>query len=67
MREKDGYRDTIERLSEKYPDKDVLTIAEVCEYLRIDRRTLLAKKDFPAKKIGSAYRIPIVSLALWLA
>ena len=40
-KEKELFRDNLERLREVFPDTDVLTMDETCRYLRIDRRTLL--------------------------
>lgn len=69
MRESDGYREQLERLVEKFPDKEVLSMKEVQKMMHCQSRTLLADKSFPAKRIGSRgkYVIPIVSLARWLA
>ena len=68
MREPDGYREQLERLSERYPGVEVLTLPEVCKMLRRHRQTLLADKDFPARRQGGKgkYYISIVGLALWL-
>lgn len=68
MREPDGYREQLERLSECYPGIEVLTLPEVCKMLRRHRQTLLADKSFPAKRLGGKgkYYIPIVGLARWL-
>ena len=40
--EKEGYRDTIMLLNERFPDKDMLTVLEVMEFCGISRNT--AKK-----------------------
>lgn len=68
MREPDGYRDQLEHLAEKFPNKEVLTLLEVCEMLGCHRQTLLADKTFPAKRIGNKgkYYIPVVGLARWM-
>lgn len=67
-REPDGYRQQLERLVELYPDKEVLTIQEVCKMLRCHRQTLLADKTFPVKRIGNKgkYYIPVAGLAWWM-
>lgn len=68
MREPDGYRQQLEYLTERYPDKDILTIVDVCKMFGCHRQTLLADKTFPAKRINGKgkYFISIVSLARWM-
>lgn len=68
MYEPDGYREQIERLSEKFPGKEFIGITEVCAILGCDRRTLLSDKTFPVKQINGTrkYFIPIVGLARWM-
>lgn len=66
-REKELYRDNLERLRELYPDKEVLTMGETCKLLRLDRRTLLQDRKCPAKKIGGKYIVPIVKLANYMS
>jgi len=67
-REPDGYRQQLEHLASQYPDKEVLTLPEVCKLLGCHRQTLLADKTFPAKRVGDRgkYLIPVVGLARWL-
>ncbi len=69
MREPEGYRQQLERLSEKFPDREVLGMCEVEKLLRCNRRTILADKTFPAKQINGRgrYYIPLSRLAWWLA
>jgi hypothetical protein len=68
MREPDGYREQLERLAERFPGKEVLTINEVCKMLGCHRQTILADHTFPAKRIGNKgkYYISIVGLARWM-
>lgn len=68
MREPDGYREQLERLTELFPGREVLTLPEVCKMMGCGRQTLLADRTFPAKQIGGKgkYYIPIVALARWL-
>jgi len=68
MREPDGYQDQLERLTELFPGKEVLSMQEVSKMLRCQARTLLIDKSFPAKRIGKRgkYCIPIVGLARWM-
>lgn len=43
-REKESYRDNLERIKEKYPHKEMLTTQEVANFMGLDRRTV--KKMF---------------------
>lgn len=71
MREKEGYREQIERLAEIYPNKVLLTITESAGVLGIDKRTVLAlikKKKLLATNIAAGtknkrYMIPISAIA----
>lgn len=68
MLEPDGYREQLAHLAERYPDREVLTLPEVCAMLGCHRQTLLADKTFPANRINGRgkYMIPIVGLARWM-
>lgn len=39
-REKELYRDNLERLDRKFPDKEFLKLIDIAEYLGIDKRTV---------------------------
>ena len=72
-REKEGFREQLARLDERFPDKETLGMAEVSAYLGTYRRTLISDKTFPARKLGKTkseyggvYIIPKVLLARWL-
>jgi hypothetical protein len=43
-REKESYRDNLERIKEMYPDKEMLSLQEVAAFIGINWRT--AKKMF---------------------
>ena len=47
--------------------REVLTLDQSSKLLGLDRAALLGDKDFPAKKVGKKYIIPIVPLARWMA
>ena len=66
-REKEGYRDQLERLIELYPGRDTLTINETCQLLGVSRYRLMRDKAMPIKTIGKSYKIPIVALARYLS
>lgn len=50
-REKEAYRDNLERLDAAFPNAEILSLHQVCKYLRIDPRTAAAA-DIPFKTIG---------------
>lgn len=47
-REKEGFRDCIALLNARFPDKDMLNIAEVMEFCGISRNTAKKKIRFNA-------------------
>lgn len=59
-KEKEAYRDNLERLDAAFPDAEVLSMHQVCKYLRIDARTA-AISSIPFKTLGS--RKSIISKA----
>lgn len=72
MRDKEGYRDQIERLAEIYPNKVALSVSETARVLGIDRRTVvvlieqrkLAAMDIASKQSKNRrYIIPITAIA----
>jgi hypothetical protein len=65
LRKKEDYRANLERLIEKYPNKEVLTMKEVEVFIGKDRRTILKAMRF--NKIGRDYLMPIMRLARWLS
>lgn len=74
-REKEGFREQLARLDELFPEKEILSMNEVCKMLRADRHTLLRDRTFPVKKVGGTpgkefngrYLVPKVGLARWMA
>lgn len=69
-REMEGYHEQLVRLSERFPDREAISIKECCDALPLDRRTILADKTFPAKRVSDKatgkYIIPLAPLARWL-
>jgi len=61
-REKDAYRDNLERIIERFPGKEILTYKQVAEFLGINDKTV--RKYFKEKRFGG---IPIVLLARMLS
>lgn len=64
-REKESYRDNLERLNERYPDKELLTVTDVANFLGICRQR--AKAMLPFKEIGGAPGVTKASLARFLS
>ena len=75
MRDKQGYREQIERLAEIYPGKITLSLSETASVLGIDKRTVIAmieRKKLLATDISSGrknerYIIPITAIARFAA
>lgn len=66
MREAEGYRESLEFLTDLFPGKATIGIAECCKAIGRDRRTLLSDKNFPAKQVGNRYTIALPELARWM-
>lgn len=66
MREAEGYRPQLELLTDMFPGRAAITVNECQIALGIDRRTLLAEREFPARKIGGKYAVPLTELTRWL-
>ena len=62
MREAEGYRPQLELLTDMFPARAAITVTECQNVLGLDRRTLLADREFPARKVGNKYAV----LARWL-
>lgn len=50
-REKQGYRDTLERLDTAFPGRELLTRGEIAAFLGMHPRTVKRKYDFPPGKV----------------
>lgn len=60
-REKELFRDNLERLDKRFPDRELLNVSTVSKYCRLsEERT---KQMFPFKKIGGRWYISKVKLA----
>ena len=49
-----------------FPARAAITVTECQAVLGLDRRTLLADREFPARKVGNKYAVPLTELARWL-
>lgn len=65
-KERQDYRANLEMLQKMFPGRMALSINEVCATIRVDRRTLLKDRTFPARMIGGKYIISITALARYL-
>ena len=45
-REKECFRDNLERISERFPGKEMLSIKEVTDYTGLDRKTVKKLFEF---------------------
>ena len=50
-REKEAYRDNLERIITQFPDKEIITQKEIARWLHMDARTV--KNAFPMKGGGT--------------
>jgi excisionase family DNA binding protein len=69
--EKQGYRETLAFLTDKFPDKAAISIKEAANTLDMSESTIrdaikTGKDHFPAKKVGGRVVIPIPQLARWM-
>lgn len=65
-RERESFRDQLQVLQAKFPGQEVLTMDQSCQLLGLDKDALIHDRDFPAKKVGRRYIIPMVPLARWM-
>lgn len=65
-RELESFRDQLQTLQARFPEQEVLTREQACKLLGLDWDALAHDRDFPAKKVGKRYIIPIVPLARWM-
>lgn len=49
-REKEGFRDNLVRLDEKFPDREIISLKDCARFLGIDTRTV--KKRYKITKAG---------------
>lgn len=68
-REKETFRDNLERLKERFPDQETITINDAVAYLGagMTRDRLLRDETFPRRLCGGRYIVVLVNFARWLA
>lgn len=65
-RERECFRDQLQSLQQRFEGQEVISLSEACALLHLDRDALLNDKDFPAKKVGKKYIIPLIPMARWM-
>ena len=70
--EKEGYRETLEFLMKRYPDKVSFSPREVAEIMDCNLKTvyssLTRRRDpIPHKRVGKKIVIPLTALARWMS
>ncbi len=61
-----SYRRNLERLSEVFGGRDVLTLKEVSTYMNTDRDVLLKDENSPFCKISGKWLTTVMALSEWL-
>ena len=66
-REKEDFRENLARLTERFPGREMISLQEVAPILGRCVKTLRYDNQFPKRKIGSVWFVPLVGLARWLS
>lgn len=66
-REKQDYHDNLNRVVMVFPNKEMIPLKDVAEWLGMNQRLLQKLNGFPVKKIQQRYYVPAVGLAKWLS
>ena len=61
MREKPEFREQLERLMQRYPDREMIEVKEAASLIGCDYRTLVNDKEFPTRKLGTRILVPKIS------
>ena len=69
--EKQGYRDTLEYIESRFPDKNGLTVHDAAEFFGISESAVYdairrKKNPMPAVKVGGQWFLPFPLLARWM-
>ncbi|MDR0905280.1 MAG: hypothetical protein LBN00_03750 [Oscillospiraceae bacterium] len=62
-REKEGFREALEQLSARFPEREAISLAECAEILGLHKETIAGDKTFPVMKIGNRRLVSLVALA----
>lgn len=66
-REKELFRDNLERVTQVFGDAELIPIKAAAEFLGCYYRTIQNQKGFPIKKVGNRVYTTKVGLAQWLS
>jgi hypothetical protein len=67
-REKEDFRDNLCRVTERFPDQELIPVKDAAAFLGgISPRRLYEVKNTPCKRVGGRWYITAVALARWLS
>ena len=71
-KEKEGFRDQLQNLMDRFPGREVIDIKEAAVLLEVHQDTLKRDKTFPYIKMGqrrgnSPCKVMLVQLARWMS
>lgn len=66
-REKEDFREALARLTERFPGREAISIKEAAPLVNRCEKALRYAPDFPKRKIGNIWYVPLVGLARWLS
>ena len=67
MREKEGFRENLERINAAFPDKEMLNVSEVSRYIGLDRGKVGADWHEHFCRVGRSKYMSKVTLARLLS
>lgn len=65
-REHEMLHENLSRIVAVFPNKELIPLKEVADWLGMNQRLLQNLKGFPVKKIQQRYYVTAVGLAKWL-
>ena len=66
MREKEGYRDQLTYLRQRFDGRELVSVAEAADVSGCSQASIRNSKKLKKVKVGRFIRVPIVALAWWL-
>lgn len=67
MREKPDFREQLDRLMQRFPDREMIEVKEAAALIGCDPRTLIHDESFPTRQLCSKHVVPLVGMARWMA
>ena len=67
MREKEHFRDALDRLSARFPDREAITLDEAAAVLGCCTKTLWRDNKSPKQKIRGKWVVSLIKLANYLS